>query len=145
VLVNCWEKIGTDLIEISESINTSSLSRERFLVEISEEEREKLADKIWGMTKAILPFTMSPGSYGLVGASKILFSVLPEIVLPVDNTQWMQVFKTVDLGDVVRFMAADIQRWEDTTGEKLNQVDPSSRLTTLPAVYNVVALKARPF
>jgi hypothetical protein len=103
-----------------------------------------LIAKIWQMTKAILPVTMSPGSYGLVGASKILFSVLPEIILPTDNTQWMQVFKTVDLGDVIRFMAADIQRWEDATGTQLNQVAPTSRLTTLPSIYNVVALEARP-
>jgi len=91
-----------------------------------------------------LPITMSKNSYGLVGASKILFSVLPELVLPVDNQQWKELFKTVDLGDVIRFMAQDIKRWESATGEKLNLMDPSGRLSTLPAVYNVVAMAARP-
>ena len=143
VLDKCWDKIGDDLLDIRKTINASNRSRDRYLLEIGEVKRKKLIDEIWQMTKAILPFTMSASSYGLVGASKILFSVLPEIVLPVDNTQWMQVFKTVDLGDVIRFMADDIQRWEDATGEQFNLLDPSKRLTTLPAVYNVVAMDAR--
>jgi hypothetical protein len=96
------------------------------------------------MTKDLLPITMSKGSYGLVGASKILFSVLPELVLPIDNQQWMQLFKTVDLGDVIQFMAQDIHKWESATGERLNLMDPSGRLSTLPAVYNIVAMAARP-
>jgi len=95
------------------------------------------------MTKALLPLTMSTHSYGLVGASKILFSVLPEIVLPTDNTQWKQLFKTVDLGDVIRFMIEDIRMWEDVNGVYLNKLDSSHRLTTLPSIYNVVAMKAR--
>ena len=96
------------------------------------------------MTKDLLPITMSSSSYGLVGASKILFSVLPEIVLPVDNQQWGELFRTVDLGDVIGFMAQDIAVWESITGEKLNLLDPSGRMSTLPAVYNVVAMAARP-
>jgi len=87
---------------------------------------------------------MSKTSYGLVGASKILFSVLPEIALPVDNTQWKYVFKTVDFGDVLRFMVSDIQDWEGITGMQLNELDQSKRLSTLPAVYNVMAMRARP-
>ncbi len=132
------------MLEIRKSIHASGFSRDRYLLEITNEERERSIGKIWLMTKAILPVTMSPGSYGLVGASKILFSVLPEIVLPTDNAQWMQVFKTVDLGDVICFMAADIQRWEEATGTQLNMVEPTSRLTTLPSIYNAVALEARP-
>jgi hypothetical protein len=86
---------------------------------------------------------MGDTTYGLVGASKILFGVLPEIVLPVDNNQWLQVFKTVDLGDVIEEMASDIERWEEATGKKLNQTDRLKRLTTLPSVYNVMAMEAR--
>lgn len=87
---------------------------------------------------------MGKTSYGLVAASKILFSVLPEIVLPIDNTQWLHVFKTVDLGDVLQFMVFDIKRWESKTGKQLNQMDRSNRLTTLPSVDNVMAKAARP-
>ena len=86
---------------------------------------------------------MGETTFGLVGASKILFSVLPEIVLPIDNKQWLNVFKTVDIGDVIKWMVFDIQRWESATGNKLNEMDYSGRLTTLPSVYNVMAMAAR--
>ena len=87
---------------------------------------------------------MGKYSYGLVGASKILFSVLPEICLPIDNAQWLHVFKTVDFGDVLRRMVFDIQKWEGITGRQLNDLDHSERLTTLPSVYNVMAMYTRP-
>jgi hypothetical protein len=87
---------------------------------------------------------MGETSYGLVGASKILFSVLPEIALPIDNAQWLHVFKTVDIGDILRCMVVDIQKWEGITGKHLNDLDHSKRLTTLPSVYNVMAMYARP-
>ena len=96
------------------------------------------------MTKQLLPFTMGKTSYGLVGASKILFAVLPEIVLPVDNNQWLKVFRTVDIGDVINRMVFDIQQWENITQKNLNEMDCSKRLTTLPSVYNVMAMDARP-
>ena len=76
--------------------------------------------------------------------SKLLFAVLPEIVLPVDNTQWLKVFRTVDLGDVIGRMASDIRQWEEVTGERLDNMDSQRVLTTLPSVYNVMAMDARP-
>jgi hypothetical protein len=139
----CWDRIGKRVIDIKNQINDSGNSRDRYLLEISETELDRLTAQLWSMTKDLLPITMSNHSYGLVGASKILFSVLPELVLPVDNQQWMQLFKTVDLGDVIQFMAQDIRKWESATGENLNRMDPSGRLSTLPAVYNVVAMAAR--
>ncbi len=87
---------------------------------------------------------MGETTYGLVGASKILFAVLPEIVLPVDNNQWLKLFKTVDIGDVINRMAIDIQEWENTTQHRFNEMDHSRMLTTLPSVYNVMAMDARP-
>jgi hypothetical protein len=144
LLSKCWDAIGTNLKEINNSVLKSSLPRDRYLLEIGEHEREVLIAEIWSITKKLLPFTMGKTSYGLVGASKILFSVLPEIVLPIDNAEWLHVFKTVDLGDVLRRMVADIQKWEGLTGERLNDLDPSKRLTTLPSVYNVMAMNARP-
>lgn len=148
VLRSCWDVIGEDLLKINYAVNyavrSSGLSRDRYLLEISESEREKLIAEIWRINKSLLPFTMSSMTYGLVGASKILFAVLPEIVLPIDNSQWKNVFKTVDLGDVIRQMASEIQRWEEATGMKLNELDESGRLTTLPSVYNVMAMAARP-
>ena len=144
VLHDCWNEVGADLVEIHNSILKSGLSRDRYLLGISKPEREELIDEIWKITKRLLPFTMGKTSYGLVGASKILFSVLPEIVLPVDNTEWLHVFKTVDLGDVLRHMVLDTQKWEAMTGKQLNDLGHSNGLTTLPSVYNVMAMHARP-
>lgn len=143
-LHSCWNAVGVDLIEIKNSILKSGLSRERYILELSIQAREELIAEIWLITKKLLPFTMGKATYGLVGASKILFSVIPEIVLPVDNAEWLYVFKTVDLGDVLRSMILDIQKWEVITGKQLNDLDPSKRLTTLPSVYNVMAMDARP-
>lgn len=140
----CWNVVGANLLEINNSIRNSGLSRDRYLLELNERERELLIAEIWLITKKLLPFTMGDYSYGLVGASKILFSVLPEIVLPVDNAQWLHVFKTVDLGDVLHRMVFDIQKWEGITGKQLNDLDQKKRLTTLPSVYNVMAMDARP-
>jgi len=54
------------------------------------------------------------------------------------------VFKTVDIGDVINQMISEIKYWETATGARLNDMDRSGRLTTLPAVYNVMAMAARP-
>jgi hypothetical protein len=113
-------------------------------LQLNVKERAGLIAKIWLITKKLLPFTMGKTSYGLVGASKILFSVLPEIVLPIDNNEWLHVFKTVDIGDVLDHMVFDIQNWEAITGFQFNDLDHSKRLTTLPSVYNVMAMYARP-
>lgn len=143
-LRECWDAVGVKLIEINNSVFTSGLPRDRYILELSERERERLIAEIWLITKKLLPFTMGETSYGLVGASKILFSVLPEIVLPIDNAEWLHVFKTVDIGDVLHSMVIDIQKWEGITGRQLNDLDHSKRLTTLPSVYNVMAMDARP-
>jgi hypothetical protein len=142
-LNDCWNEVGGSLIDIKFSILQSGLSRDRFLLELDQNKREKLIAEIWLIMKRLLPFTMGDTTFGLVGASKILFSVLPEIVLPIDNKQWLKVFKTVDIGDVIKWMVLDIQRWENTTGNKFNEMDYLRRLTTLPSVYNVMAMAAR--
>ena len=41
-------------------------------------------------------------------------------------------------------MTKEIALWEKDTGEKLDLIDQQQRLTTLPSVYNVMAMKARP-
>jgi len=143
ILVQCWSEIGDDLIEIRRSVINSGYSRDRFLLELSKREFDRLIAQIWVMTKRLLPLTMGKTSYGLVGASKILFAVLPEIVLPVDSQQWLQLFKTVDIGDIIKRMRSDIQQWEGITHRSLNEMDDSRMLTTLPSVYNVITMNAR--
>ena len=144
ILRSCWNAVGTNLIGINNSVRKSGLLRDRYILELAVREREELIEEVWQITKRLLPFTMGETSYGLVGASKILFSVLPEIVLPIDNAEWLHVFKTVDIGDVLHRMVSDIQEWEGITGRQLNDLDDSRRLTTLPSVYNVMAMAARP-
>jgi len=143
ILLGCWNEVGNGLIKIRDSIIDGGLSRDRFLVELDQNTHDNLIAEIWSLMKQLLPFTMGDTTFGLVGASKILFSVLPEIVLPIDNKQWLNVFKTVDIGDVIKWMVFDIQRWESATGNKLNEMDSTRRLTTLPSVYNVMAMAAR--
>ena len=144
VLDKCWNEIGDELITIRNSVQKSRHPSDRYLLELSNINRERLLAQIWAMTKQLLPITMGKTSYGLVGASKILFAVLPEIVLPVDNQQWLELFKTVDIGDVIRRMVDDIQQWENTTKSKLNEVDHSETpLTTLPSIYNVITMDAK--
>ena len=79
----------------------------------------EVTDVIWIGFKKLLPITMSHHSYGLVAASKILFAIFPEIVLPVDNAEWKLLFKTVDLSDVIKNMAQEIKKWEKMTGQQL--------------------------
>ena len=143
-LKRIWNDMGGHFTEIRNSLNESGLPRDRLITDIDSKDRENLIDRIWVLAKLLLPITMGKTSYGLVGASKILFAVFPEIVLPIDNKQWLHVFRTVDLGDVLRRMVSDIQRWEIATGMKLNELGSSKGFTTLPSVYNVMAMKARP-
>lgn len=144
ILLDCWNEVGDRLLDIHDSVLESGYTRGRYLLELNKPKRDELIAEIWLITKKLLPFTMGKTSYGLVGASKLLFAVLPEIVLPVDNSQWLNVFKTVDLGDIINQMVFDIQHWEKDTGHKLDEIDYSKTLTTLPSVYNVMAMAARP-
>jgi len=140
----CWDAINGDLLLARNFLNERNLKpRSRSLILLDIDSREKVISHIWNAFKKLLPITMGKTSYGLVGASKILFSVFPEIAQPVDNAEWVTVFKTVDYGDVINLMANEIIAWEEMTGEHLQNCD-YSEYTTLPAVYNVMAMEARP-
>ena len=84
---------------------------------------------------------MSETSLGLVGASKLLFSVFPEVALPVDNNQWRRLFQTVDYSDIICLMANEIIEWERLLGQKIDACDRN--ISTLPSIYNVMAMGAR--
>ncbi|MFC1942545.1 hypothetical protein ACFLWU_04940 [Chloroflexota bacterium] len=144
ILRDIWDDIGDELLVINESVLNSGLSRGRYLLLLDQNHINILTTGIWNIFKCLLQFTMTENIDGLVGASKLLFSVLPEIVLPIDTKQWRTLFKTVDLGDVIKGMLAEIKEWESVTGEKLDKTDNTNRLTTIPSVYNVMAMAARP-
>lgn len=144
ILTDIWDEIGEDLIRIHNSVCNSGLSRDRYILELDQNSINGLTAEIWRIFTRLLPFTNGKTRFGLVGASKILFSVLPEIVLPIDTEQWLKLFQTVDIGDIIKGMVSEIQNWETATGTRLNDMDPLRRLTTLPSVYNVMAMAARP-
>ncbi|MFC1524021.1 hypothetical protein ACFL6N_04440 [Thermodesulfobacteriota bacterium] len=137
--INAELKLAKNILQISKC-----QPRTRTLVLLNSDTRIKVVSILWGAFKKLLPITMGKTSFGLVGASKILFSVFPEIVLPVDNAEWLHVFKTVDFADVTYRMADEIMAWEKSTGKQLENCDRGNPQLTLPGVFNVMAMKARP-
>ncbi|MBL7179013.1 MAG: hypothetical protein ISS65_02240 [Desulfobacterales bacterium] len=143
IVTSCWENTHQNLIQIRSFLDEKGTGkRGRVLVELTNSDRNYVVSKLWIAFKKLLPFCMSDTTWGLVGASKILFSVLPEIALPVDNAQWKKVFKTIDYSDVISTMAAEIDEWERQVGVPIDSCDPLPH-STLPSIYNVMAMEAR--
>jgi len=80
---------------------------------------------------------------GRVGASKLLFSIFPEIALPVDNSEWDKVFRTHYYRKILQLMTNEIKLWEDKSETPLEILETNTP-TTLPSIYNVMAMDARP-
>ena len=140
----CWSLIGQDAVNLRNYLLQQNVSNpKRILVELTAQARNQVSSDLWIMFKKLLSVCMSDGSYGLVAASKILFAVFPEIALPIDNVQWKSLFKTVDYSDITSLMADEIITWENQTGKQLDSCDSSGTFTVV-AVYNVMAMKARP-
>jgi len=127
----CWDSVGKRAVELRKFISQYRKgSRGRVIIETPRAVQEEIV--CW-----------TENSFGLVGASKVLFAVLPEIALPIDNAEWRKVFRTIDYAAIITRMADEIKRWEMSTGTKLESCDPGGCLT-LPGIYNVMAMKARP-
>jgi len=139
----CWGGIGNNTVKLRNFLDLHKKDRARVLIEILRSAQNEVASELWEMFKKLVPLCMEKSTLGLVASSKFLFAVLPEVALPVDNTQWRRVFKTIDYGDIIRLMAEEITEWERRTGKRLDSCDPHP-LTTLPAIYNVMAMKAKP-
>jgi hypothetical protein len=151
VLDRCWDAVGTELQKLKEDIkNGTSAKRSRVLVDLSPKLRKDVIQKTCKLFEELLQVTIksskgSPHKITRVGASKVLFAVLPEIALPVDNLEWKHVFKTEKYREILSTMANEIDEWEKKfqPKERLEEVDPNPN-TTLPAIYNVMAMSARP-
>jgi len=142
ILGESWKAIREPAIALKEFLITlPNVTRQRVLVEIAEVERKQVAGKLWDMFKKLLPLCLSEASLGLVGASKLLFSVFPEVALPIDSNQWRTVFQTVDYSDIICWMANEIIDWERLLGQRIDACDHN--LSTLPSIYNVMAMGAR--
>jgi len=143
IITRCWKEVGKSAMDLRAFLDSQNKRRVRVIVEVPQSVKEEIAEKLWGMFKRIVPLCMGEYTYGLVGASKVLFAVLPEVAHPIDTSQWLNVFKTIDYGDIIRAMAEEIGRWEKRTGGLLDDCRPYQGFT-LPAIYNVMAMKARP-
>ena len=140
----CWLEIGDDVVDLRNLLDRKNSGiRGRALVEMPSWPQREVVNRLLMMFKRLLPICMGKSTQGLVGASKLLFAVLPEIALPVDNAQWKKVFRTVDYREIITLMVAEITEWEKDTENVLDLCDPSYPITSLPAVYNVMAMRAR--
>jgi len=139
VLDVCWTQFGKEFEDLKIKINKNSSHRSRAILELPMD--------IFGVTSDLfdrLEWTEIKGSYiGRVGASKILFAIFPEIALPVDNSEWDNVFRTHDYRKILQLMTDEIRLWENKSKMNLETLDPNPP-TTLPSVYNVMAMDARP-
>ena len=140
----CWEGIDDNAVKLRDFLNQENPeSRARVLVAISHSAQKEVSLQLWKMFKKLVSLCMGKNALGLVAASKVLFSVFPEVALPIDNAQWRNVFKTIDYGDIILLMASEIAEWERIVKIHLESCHLYNNFT-LPAVYNVMAMKAKP-
>ena len=97
IIDKCWDAVGEQAVQLRSFIDSRIRSkRERALALLPLVVKKQVANELWIMFKSLLPVIIGKSSMGLVGASKVLFAVLPEVSLPVDNAEWRTVFRTVD-------------------------------------------------
>jgi len=142
IIADCWKEVGKNATALRRFLDSQNKGRVRVIGEVPRQVREEIAKELWEMFKRVVPLCMGGYTYGLVGASKVLFAVLPEVAQPIDTSEWLTVFRTIDYGDIIKSMAEEIRRWEKRTGRPLDECSPYENFT-LPAIYNVMAMKAR--
>ena len=141
----CWLQIGGDVVDLRNFIDReNSGARGRALVEMPSGPQKEVVNRLLMIFKRLLPICMGKSTQGLVGASKLLFAVLPEVALPIDNAQWQKVFRTIDYGEIMTLMVEEMEEWEKVTENSIDLCDPSYPITSLPTVFNVMAMRARP-
>jgi hypothetical protein len=150
VMYLCWKTVEDDLLHLKRYVDKNVCEkRSRVLVELTPEAEEHVIKTTSRLFEQLLDITVrnkrgGHSKVGKVAASKILFSVLPEIALPVDTSEWKNVFCTKDYDEVLSTIVSEIKEWEKMSKKKkLDEVDDHP-MTTLPAIYNVLAMAARP-
>jgi hypothetical protein len=149
VVDQCWKIVEKDLVGLKMYVDKNVRDkRSRVLVELTPEAEDhviKTTSRIFEQLSDITVRNKRGGhsKVGKVAASKILFSVLPEIALPVDTSEWKNVFCTKDYGKVLSTMVGEIKEWEKASKKRLDEQD-RNQMTTLPAIYNVLAMATRP-
>jgi hypothetical protein len=144
VLDACWAQVKDDLPELKKHVNENvSSQRNRALLELSPKSRNYVVAKTSQLFDRLEWTAVKGSDVGPVAASKILFAVLPEIALPVDNSEWNHVFRTHNYSIILSTMIYEISEWEKKSKTSLETLDPNLP-TTLPSIYNVMAMAARP-
>ena len=142
MLDRVWDAIGKAIVELkSQLLDAGVQNRSRILVEMCEPIMDRIAGNLWKMFKRLLPLCLGVNTLGLTAASKILFSVFPEIALPLEKSQWKDLFQTVDYTDIIYLMRAEISEWEKRSQKRLNDCDPIGSFT-LPVFYDAAAIIA---
>ena len=73
-ITSCWDTTKEELLAIKKILaETGCHPRARTLVLLDTDSREQVVSILWQAFKNMLPITKGETSYGLVGASKILF------------------------------------------------------------------------
>lgn len=140
----CWKGAGEKIKSIKAYIQQyTKAERSRVIGELPQGPRDYVIKETSGLFDVLSKIQVENSFIGPVGASKVLFSVLPEVALPVDNAEWDSVFETDSYEQVLRLMVTEIKEWEQKTGRKLEESD-THKFTTLPSIYNVMAMSARP-
>ena len=145
IIQKCWAEIGNDVVELRDYLNLKNgkKNRVRVLIDLPNGAQKEIVNQLSMIFKKLVPICIGKSTRGLVAASKVLFAVLPEIALPIDTNQWKNVFQTTDYGGIISLMIDEIIKWENVTGHTLNSCSPYDNFT-LPAIYNVMAMKAHP-
>lgn len=139
----CWTQVSRELQNLKKHIseNTSN-RRSRAILELSPESRNYVIGKASELFEKLKWTSVNGSDVGRVGASKILFAVLPEIALPIDTAEWDYVFRTDNYGKVLSTMIDEVNEWEGKSQTPFESLD--SPPTTIQSIYNVMAMAARP-
>jgi hypothetical protein len=148
VIGECWKKTEAGLREIKNVINSQVTNRSRTLIELSSPTSDDVINKTSKLFLELLKIKGKSGWVRRVGASKVLFAVIPEIALPVDRLEWDHVFITENYMEILTTMTNEIIEWE-ARSQNFHLDDAvyslkGYRPTTLPAIYNVLAMAMRP-
>jgi hypothetical protein len=139
----CWDQIGDELQELKDFIKANaSCSRSRVIADLPPKSRDHVIKVTAQLFEKLKNVCVRSSQVGRVGATKVLFAALPEIALPVDNLEWKQVFETDKYDAILSTMANEIIEWEKRVHKPLESLSPHTA-TTLPAVYNILAMAAR--
>ena len=142
VIESCWDQVGAQLQKLRNYVDENTCkSRNRVLADLSPAPRDYVIEKTAELFEELRKVTVGTSKVGRVAASKVLFAIFPEIALPVDNIEWDHVFKTEKYLKILSTMVSEIDEWERKSKKHLDNIDLKN---TLPGIYNVMAMAARP-